>query len=128
MKKLLFIAVSLLLITVTGYSQFYLGESLSSIKSKCHLDEIGTNLWATKDFEEGAYAYQLGSDGTVTNFIFVPTDIKWLKIMVEFCNDNFIIINDQQWTWYDTVGKVDVYLIQDEKKKDYYFAFILKWE
>lgn len=126
MKKL-FALIAIVMMATASYGQFYFGEPLPNLKSKLKLDKIDEYSYATNEFPEGAYAYYIGKDGTVTNMILVPTDSKWLKTIIEWCNDEFVVINDQEWVWYHTLGKINIILMQDEDN-NYYFAFILKWE
>ena len=126
MKKL-FAFIAIIMMATMSYGQFYFGETLPQLKSKLKLDKIDEQTYATNEFPEGAYAYYIGKDGTVVHIVMVPTDSKWLKTIIEWCNDEFVIVSDQEWIWYHATGKINVLLIQDDDKS-YYFGFILKWE
>ena len=124
MKTVLLIIISSLLITVTGYSQFWIGESLSTIQSKVKLNRIEDDkqlAYGNYEYLDGPIAYYF-TDNICTSMLFIPLDNTVVQEYVSIYNAKLVILSKSEWMYYGT-DVVHIYLLQDPDDSKYYFVF-----
>lgn len=122
MRKLFAICV-LLVLSVSAFSQFYFAKSISEIRNDgIHLQEINPDLYATKDYPEGTYAFAFGTDRKCYSVMFIPKGIGNLKTMVDWLNQDAIVVSSEEWLFYDPTGKISIYLMCEDG--EWFFSFI----
>ena len=122
MRKLFAVCV-LLILSVSAFSQFYFAKSVSEIRKEgVNLQEINPDLYATKDYPEGVYAFAFGTDRKCYSVMFIPNGVSDLKTMVDWLNKNAIVIDKEEWLFYDPTGKISIYLMCENG--EWFFSFI----
>lgn len=126
MKKLVLLMMSLFVLTVTGYSQFWLGYTKSEIQSKEKIEVIDNNpaLYGCYTYAEGIYGYEFNENNMCESMYYAPYEIEGVNSYVNLLNTKAVPMGDKKWRLYtNNGGIIDILMIMGSE--EWFFVYII---
>ena len=117
MKKLIFLLLMTMSITLTAQIGVRIGYTISELKSEfgytdwtSGVTELGT-VWWSKTIKGTSYIYFLDTDQLVYMCALDPGSEISAQGWIEFMNKNYVIIDEYHWKLYKNGGILSVELV-----------------
>jgi hypothetical protein len=132
MKKILFVLVMLLSVSLSSKSQPLFWYSPTDIRAKWPNVEWSYGKWGDKDefmtmsftVDDIGVVYYFNGDGKSIYTAIIPMNQGKLQLLVELYNNRYVIVNSYSWKFYDSGALFLARLLQTEKG-NYYFLWTL---